>query len=108
MIEPFRIAIPDDVLADLRDRIARTRWPDEIADSGWDYGTNLAYLKELLDYWQNGFDWRAQEQYLNSLRHFRAPVDGLRLHFLHERGRGPDPMPLLVVHGWPSTFFEMV
>ena len=108
MIEPFRIAIPDEVLADLRDRIARTRWPDEIADSGWDYGTNLGYLKELLDYWRDGFDWRAQERYLNSFHHFRAPVDGLRLHFLHERGRGPDPMPLLVVHGWPSTFFEMV
>ena len=108
MIEPFRIAIPDGVLADLRDRIARTRWPDEIADSGWDYGTNLGYLKELLDYWRDGFDWRAQETYLNSFHHFRAPVDGRKLHFLHERGRGPDPMPLLVVHGWPSTFFEMV
>jgi pimeloyl-ACP methyl ester carboxylesterase len=108
MIEPFRIAIPDEVLADLRDRIARTRWPDEIADSGWDYGTNLGYLKELLDYWRDGFDWRAQEKHLNSFHHFRAPVDGLKLHFLHERGRGPDPMPLLVVHGWPSTFVEMV
>jgi pimeloyl-ACP methyl ester carboxylesterase len=107
MIEPFRIAIPEEVLADLRDRIARTRWPDEIAHSGWDYGTNLAYIKELLEYWRDGFDWRAQERYLNSFHHFRAPVDGLRLHFLHERGRGPDPMPLLVVHGWPSTFFEM-
>jgi len=108
MIEPFEIRIPEETLADLRDRIARTRWPDEIADSGWDYGTPLGYLKELLDYWRNGFDWRAQERYLNSFHHFRAPVDDLRLHFLHERGRGPDPMPLLVVHGWPSTFFEMV
>src|SRR5687767_1241671 len=104
---PFRIAVPDEVLADLRERIARTRWPDEIAHSGWDYGTNLAYLKELLEYWRDGFDWRAQEERLNAFHHFRAGVDGLRLHFLHERGRGTDPLPIVLVHGWPSTFFEM-
>lgn len=104
---PFRIALPDEVLADLRERIARTRWPDEIAHSGWDYGTNRAYLKELLDYWRDGFDWRAQEAKLNAFHHFLAEVDGLRLHFLHERGRGPDPIPIVLVHGWPSTFFEM-
>ena len=105
--KPFRIAVPDEVLADLRDRIARTRWPDEIAHSGWDYGTNRAYLKELLDYWRDGFDWRAQEEKLNAFHHFLAEVDGLRLHFVHERGRGPDPMPIVLAHGWPSTFFEM-
>jgi len=106
-VAPFRIQVPEEVLADLRERIARTRWPDEIEGSGWDYGTNLDYLKELLAYWRDEFDWRAQERHLNTFRHFRAPVDGLRLHFLHERGKGPDPMPLLVVHGWPSSFFEM-
>lgn len=105
--QAFRIAVPDEVLADLRERIARTRWPDEIAHSGWDYGTNRAYLKELLEYWRNGFDWRAQEAKLNAFHHFLAEVDGLRLHFLHERGRGPDPIPIVLVHGWPSTFFEM-
>jgi pimeloyl-ACP methyl ester carboxylesterase len=106
-VRAFRIAVPEETLADLRERIARTRWPDEIAHSGWDYGTNRAYLEELLDYWRTGFDWRAQESRLNSISHFLAPVDGLNLHFLHERGRGPDPMPLVAVHGWPSTFFEM-
>jgi pimeloyl-ACP methyl ester carboxylesterase len=107
VIAPFRIEVPDAVLRDLRERIARTRWPDEISGSGWDYGTNLAYLRELLDYWRDGFDWRAQERKLNDLSQFRADVDGLDLHFVHARGRGPDPMPLLMLHGWPSTFYEM-
>ena len=107
MIAPFRIEVPDAVLRDLRERIARTRWPDEISGSGWDYGTNLAYLRELLDYWRDRFDWRAQERKLNDLSQFRADVDGLDLHFVHARGGGPDPMPLLMLHGWPSTFYEM-
>ena len=107
MIQPFRIAVPEDALADLRDRIDRTRWPDEIAGSAWDYGTNLHDLRELLAYWRNRFDWRAQEERLNAFPHFLADVDGLRLHFVREEGRGPDPMPILLLHGWPSTFFEM-
>ena len=107
MIAPFRIEVPDAVLRDLRERIARTRWPDEISGSGWDYGTNLAYLRELLDYWRDRFDWRTQERKLNDLSQFRADVDGLDLHFVHARGGGPDPMPLLMLHGWPSTFYEM-
>jgi pimeloyl-ACP methyl ester carboxylesterase len=105
---PFRIEVPDATLADLRERIARTRWPDEIRESGWEYGTSLHYLRELLAYWADGFDWRVQERRLNSLDHFQASVDGLRLHFVHERGRGPSPMPLLLPHGWPSTFYEYV
>jgi len=106
-VRAFRIEVPEETLTDLRERIARTRWPDEIAHGGWDYGTKRAYLQELLEYWRNGFDWRAQETLLNSVSHFLATVDGLNLHFVHERGRGPEPMPLLAVHGWPSTFFEM-
>ena len=107
MIQPFRISVPEDALADLRDRIGRTRWPDEIAGSAWDYGTNLHDLRELLAYWRNRFDWRAQEERLNAFAHFLADVEGLRLHFLREPGRGPDPIPILLLHGWPSTFFEM-
>jgi len=107
VIQPFRIAVPEDALADLRDRIDRTRWPDEIAGSAWDYGTNLHDLRELLAYWRNRFDWRAQEERLNAFPHFLADVDGLRLHFVREPGRGPDPLPILLLHGWPSTFFEM-
>ncbi|MEP6767140.1 MAG: epoxide hydrolase family protein [Acidobacteriota bacterium] len=105
--ERFRIEVPEPVLKDLRERIARTRWPDEIPGAGWRYGASTAYLTELLAYWRDGFDWRARERSLNELSHFRADIGGLRVHFVHERGEGPAPMPLIVTHGWPSSFFEM-
>ena len=95
------------VLDDLRQRLADTRWPDEIPNSGWDYGSNLDYVKGLVEYWRTGFDWRAQETLINSFSHFKAEVEGLNIHFIHERGKGPNPMPLVITHGWPSTFFEM-
>ena len=104
---PFTIHVPQAVLADLKDRLARTRWPDEVEDAGWDYGTNLSYLKALVDYWQHDFDWRSQEEKLNQFAHYRAHIDGLRIHFIHERGRGPKPLPILLTHGWPGSFFEM-
>ncbi len=104
--EPFEIRATAEALDDLRARLGRTRWPDEVADAGWGQGTDLAYLEELVAYWADGFDWRAQEERLNSLAQFRATVDGFGLHFVHERGRGPDPLPLVLTHGWPSTFFE--
>lgn len=105
-IEPFRIAVPDDVLTDLKERLARTRFPDEIPDSGWEYGTNLAYLKQLVEYWRAEYDWRKHEAELNRFNHFRAEVDGLGIHFIHEQGRGPNPKPLLLVHGWPGSVAE--
>ena len=104
--QPFTVHVPDDVLDDLRARLARTRWPDEIPGS--DYGSNLAYIRELVDYWRTDFDWRAQERAINAFAHFRANVDGDGIHFIHERGKGPGPMPIVITHGWPSTFFEMV
>ena len=107
-IKPFKVEVPDETLEDLRERLARTRWPDEITDSGWDYGSNLAYIKELVDYWRTRFDWRAQEKAINAFAHFRANVDGLGIHFIHERGKGPNPVPLVITHGWPSTFFEIL
>ena len=106
-VQPFKVEVSDETLADLRDRLAHTRWSYEIPGSGWDYGTNLAYIKELVDYWQDGFDWRAQEKLINTFVHFRADVDGLGIHFIHERGKGPNPMPLVITHGWPGSFFEM-
>ncbi len=106
-IEPFRIDIPDADLDDLRRRIGATRWPDEVDGAGWDYGSNLGYMRELADYWLTEFDWREQERLLNELSQFTAEVDGQRLHFVHVRGQGPNPMPLLITHGWPSTFWEM-
>jgi pimeloyl-ACP methyl ester carboxylesterase len=105
--EPFRIAVPEETLRDLADRIARTRWPDEIPDAAWDYGTSLPFLRNLLDYWRDGFDWRAREAELNCLPHFRAPIDGLGIHFVHARSKEARALPILLTHGWPSTFYEM-
>ncbi len=106
-IEPFRIDISDAVLDDLRERLRRTRWPGEIEEAGWDYGTPLGYLRELCEYWERDFDWRAQERRLNRYPHFKAAIDGLGIHFVHVRGKGPDPKPLVLTHGWPSTFVEL-
>ena len=106
-VRPFEIAIAPGALDDLRARLDLTRWPDEVAGSGWEYGSNLEYMRELVDYWRTGFDWRAQERRLNEFQHFKSAVDGLDVHFIHERGVGPNPMPLVITHGWPSCFFEM-
>ncbi len=106
-IEAFRIDIAEDVLHDLDRRLGATRWPDAVDDAGWDYGTDLDYARELCDYWRDEFDWRREERALNALPQFRAEIDGLRIHFVHERGRGPSPMPLVLTHGWPSSFYEM-
>lgn len=106
-VRPFEIAVDQAVLDDLQARLNLTRWPDEVAGSGWDYGSNLAYMKELVEYWRTGFDWRAQERQLNAFNHSQSRVDGLDIHFIHERGVGPAPMPLVITHGWPSCFFEM-
>ena len=104
---PFEIAVDDKVLDDLRERLAQTRWPDEIPGSAWDYGSNLDYIKELVEYWRTDFDWRAQEKKLNAFNHMKTDVDGLSIHLIHERGQGPNPIPLVITHGWPSCFFEM-
>ena len=101
-VEPFSIQVPDEVLADLKGRLDRTRFPDEVPDTAWEYGTNLAYLRELVDYWRTQYDWRKHEKHLNSLRHFRTEIADLDLHFIHEEGRGPNPKPLLLIHGWPA------
>ena len=106
-ITPFTIDIPDEDLADLKRRLEETRWPDEIPGSGWDYGSNLAYVKELCGYWRDVYDWRAHERMLNEFPQFKADVDGLDIHFIHVKGKGPNPMPLVITHGWPSSFFEM-
>ncbi len=106
-MHPFEISVPQPVLDDLRARLNLTRWPDSIEGAGWDYGTNVEYIKELVAYWCRDFDWRAQELHLNALPHFRAQVGGLGVHFIYQRGQGPAPMPLILTHGWPSTFFEM-
>ena len=102
-VEPFSVAIPERALSDLRERIATTRWPPPSPEPGWEQGTELGFLRGLLAYWADGFDWRAQEARLNSYDHFRAEIDGVRIHFAHVRGGG---VPLILTHGWPSTFVE--
>lgn len=103
----FTVDIPQSVLDDLRERLAHVRWPDEAPDASWEYGVPLTYLRDLVDYWRERFDWRAQERALNRFHHFHAAVNGLSIHFIHERGAGPNPLPLVLTHGWPSTFYEM-
>lgn len=106
-VQLFKIDVADDVLEDLQRRLAHIRWPGEIPGSDWDYGSNLAYVQELVAYWRSRFDWRAQEQFINTMSHYRAEVDGMGIHFVHEKGKGPNPIPLVITHGWPGTFFEM-
>ncbi|MBF6559071.1 MAG: alpha/beta fold hydrolase [Candidatus Binataceae bacterium] len=107
-VEPFKIQVSDEVLRDLRERLERTRFPDEVPDSGWEYGTNLTYLKRLVDYWRTTYDWRTHEAALNRFAHFRTSIDGLGIHFIHEPGRGPNPKPLLLSHGWPGSVVEFM
>jgi pimeloyl-ACP methyl ester carboxylesterase len=104
---PFTIEISDEVLTDLTDRLARTRFPGDFANEDWTYGTNEDYLRELIEYYLTQFDWRTQERAINAVSHYRATVDGLQLHFVHERGQGPTPIPLIISHGWPETFWDL-
>jgi microsomal epoxide hydrolase len=104
----FRLQVPDAALADLKERLARTRWPDEPPLDPWSTGASLPWLKDLIQYWKDGFDWRAWEAKLNALPQFTAPVKGIDLHFIHAPGKGPDPMPLLLSHGWPGSVFEFL
>src|SRR5260370_33313523 len=107
-IQAFKIHIAQSVLDELRERLGRTRWPDEVEGAGWDYGTNLGYLKELVDYWQHTFDWRVQEARLNQFAQFRTQIDGVHIHFVHERARHGSGIPLILTHGWPSSLIELL
>ena len=107
-IRPFEISIPQSVLDDLQERLARTRFPDEIEGAGWDYGANLAYMKEFVQYWHDEFDWREQERRLNEFDQFKTNIDGLDIHFIHQRSPVTDAMPLIITHGWPGSIVEFI
>ncbi len=107
-ITPFSIQIEAEILSDLRERIRGTRWPDQAPGTAWEQGTDLEYLKQLLAYWTAEFDWHAQERKLNAVKQFRAELDGVHIHFVHERARHGHGIPLILTHGWPSTFVELL
>lgn len=105
-IRPFRIAIPQDDVNDLRARLALTRWPEAVPGASWERGVPLDYLRDLAAYWHGGFDWRAQEATLNGLPQFETEIDGQRIHFVHVRSHATDALPLVLLHGWPGSFVE--
>lgn len=105
-IEPFRLNVPEAELDDLRSRLDRIRWPDEIPDVGWEYGVPLGYLKDLVEYWRRGYDWRAAEAQLNEWPQFTTTIDGANVHFAHLRSPNPDATPLIITHGWPGSIVE--
>ncbi|MDQ6822571.1 MAG: epoxide hydrolase [Actinomycetota bacterium] len=107
-IHPFQIEISDAQLDDLRDRLARTRWPAELADVGWSRGVPLGYLQQLAAYWRTGYDWRSQEAQLNEVPQFTTEIDGQNVHFLHIRSPEPDALPLIITHGWPGSIVEFL
>lgn len=107
-VRPFRVEIPQADVDDLRDRLARTRWPDQASATDWTRGVPVAYLRDLAEYWRTGFDWRAQEARLNAFEQFTTTIDGQTIHFLHVRSPEPNALPLIVTHGYPSSVAEFL
>jgi len=106
-IRPFRIEISDDQLNDLRSRLRASRWPTPVSGANWDDGTDLDLMKRLANYWRDHFNWKEQEERLNRLPHYMATINGAQVHFVHQPGNGPAPLPLVITHGWPGSFAEM-
>jgi pimeloyl-ACP methyl ester carboxylesterase len=102
----FEINIPDATLADMQQRLRSTRWAEDFGNRDWGYGVERGWLEDMVSYWAEAFDWRAQEAELNRLPHYRVTIDGIPIHFVHLKGRGPNPRPLILTHGWPWTFHD--
>jgi epoxide hydrolase len=107
-IRPFRIDVSDADLEDLRDRLARTRWPDELPGVGWSYGVSRDFVNVMTEFWRTSFDWRKQEALLNEFPQFTTTIDGTNVHFLHVRSPEPNAMPLILTHGWPGSVAEFL
>src|SRR5437867_640243 len=105
-MKPFRIDVPEADHDDLRERLARTRWPEVPEGAGWSMGADATFMRRLADHWQNRYDWRAEEAALNAHPQFVADVDGMDLHFVHVRGKGPNPTPVLLIHSFPDSFYR--
>jgi pimeloyl-ACP methyl ester carboxylesterase len=107
-IRPFKMHVPDCVLIDLRRRLAEAKWPDQLPGTTWEYGADIKKVRELADYWQNGYDWRAQEAKINRFDQFTTEIDGQQIYFIHQRSSRPDAIPLMLIHGWPGSIVEFL
>jgi len=107
-IRPFKMHVPDQVLIDLRRRLAETKWPDQIPGTTWEYGADIKKVRELADYWQNNYDWRAQEAKINQFDQFITEIDGQQIYFIHQRSPRSDAIPLMLIHGWPGSIVEFL
>src|ERR1700735_551995 len=105
-IQAFQVHVPDRALIDLRRRLAETRWPDQLPGTTWEYGADIKKVRELAEYWQNGFDWRAQEAKINRFDQFTTEIDGQQIYFIHQRSPRPGAIPLMLIHGWPGSILE--
>jgi len=108
MVKPFKVNISDQIIKDIYDKVKKYPWHEMPNDGGWEYGANLDYMKEISKYWVSKFDWRKHEGKINKFPNFIAKVDDIDIHFIHEKGSGPKPMPLLINHGWPGTIVEFL
>ena len=104
----FKIEVPESTLSGIMEKVAGYSWHEMPADGGWAYGANLKYMQELCEYWINTYDWRKHEDQLNRWSHFVSTVDGLDIHYIHEKGSGPNPLPLLISHGWPGSVLSLI
>ncbi|UQZ32850.1 multidrug MFS transporter [Paenibacillus sp. PK3_47] len=104
--ERYHIHVADDILDDLKYRLHHIRWPEQIEHTNWERGTERSYLQSLVSYWRDHYDWRAKEAELNRLAQYRSNIDGIDVHFVHERGKGPSPMPIILTHGWPDSYLR--
>ncbi len=107
-ITPFEVNIDDTTVSAIKNRVAHYPWHEMPVDGGWEYGTNLDYMKSICQYWVSDFDWKKQERLINSFSHFKTPIDGVDVHFIHEKGSGPNPKPLIISHGWPGSIVEFL
>ena len=108
MIKPFKINVSDDVLNEIYRKVKNYPWHEMPKGGGWEYGTNLDYMKKFSNYWVNKFDWRKCESKINKYSNFTTTVNDIDIHFIHEKGSGSNPIPLLISHGWPGSIVEFL
>ena len=108
MIKPFKVEISNEILQNINSKVKNYQWHEMPDDGGWDYGTNLDYMKEFAEYWSSKFDWKKTEEKINKFRNFKTNIDGIDIHFIHEKGSGSNPKPLLLNHGWPGSIVEFL